>query len=232
MSTSASFNKIKQILSNIKNQIDSFQDKVNNLSSDNAIIHDFKFKYNKYRRYNSVVSDFDDNNLTREEKINLFNQKRTERIEDIKKQINFVDYIFSEESNNESQTSKIKTIKGVLSNKEYDLNESDINSICDAIISNDEGKKEQLLEELTHKETNDNTPQDSLADLILTQDFLSKLKKEGKEISTNFEIKSKENVDNECSWLDDGSLELQSNQINKNNGSIDKEDFINLLNKK
>lgn len=258
MSTvSIGFSKIKKIISNIKDEMDNFHSRLNNLSTNSSMINNFRFKKNYENNSNinnPIISNINSpithttnniinnvttnvNSLSRQEKIDLFNKKRSERMEEIKKQINFLDYIFLDDENKsnspEQKSTKIKTIKGVLSNKEYDLNESDINSICDAIVSDDPSKKEQLLEELAQKESNVVDHQENVPDLVLTKDFLSKLKSEGKEITHNFAIKQKEGHDNPYSWLESDDLEVKSNNtLIDTNKTINKEDFISLLSKK
>ena len=240
MATSiSSFNKIKKIISEIKFEINSFQDKIASLATNSMVIYrnnNFYLEAKDEIKSNNI--DFI--NLSREEKINLFNKERNSRIQEIKKQLNFLDFIFigdeKKDNSNNHNYAKLKTIKEVLDTDEYNVKQGEIDEFFEKVLAKKSVDREELLDNLIDevkktKLENEDNKIDSTKDLIITQDFISKLKNEGKEISENFEIKEKEKSDQNLLEVDD-DLWFKSSSIDTDVKRINPNSFLDLISKK
>lgn len=240
MATSiSSFNKIKKIISEIKFEINSFQDKIASLATNSMVIYrnnNFYLEAKDEIKSNNI--DFI--NLSREEKINLFNKERNSRIQEIKKQLNFLDFIFigdeKKDNFNNHNYAKLKTIKEVLDTDEYNVKQGEIDEFFEKVLAKKSVDREELLDNLIDevkktKLENEDNKIDSTKDLIITQDFISKLKNEGKEISENFEIKEKEKSDQNLLEMDD-DLWFKSSSIDTDVKRINPNSFLDLISKK
>lgn len=240
MATSiSSFNKIKKIISEIKFEINSFQDKIASLATNSMVIYrnnNFYLEAKDEIKSNNI--DFI--NLSREEKINLFNKERNSRIQEIKKQLNFLDFIFigdeKKDNSNNHNYAKLKTIKEVLDTDEYNVKQGEIDEFFEKVLAKKSVDREELLDNLIDevkktKLENEDNKIDSTKDLIITHDFISKLKNEGKEISENFEIKEKEKSDQNLLEMDD-DLWFKSSSIDTDVKRINPNSFLDLISKK
>ncbi|MDE5545442.1 MAG: hypothetical protein K2I76_02430, partial [Malacoplasma sp.] len=248
---SIGFNKIKQIIKNLKNDIDSFQEKIINMSSfkstnnKNTINKNLNpitknDNINSINNFNILSSDntFSENNKfqTKKEKINSFTKERAKRIQEVKKQLNFLDGVLvgsnlSEHYKNPNYL-KLSSFQEILKNDEINSK----NPLEKESNINKEENKEKLLNNLIKEinevsvDTNENTINSQ--DFIVTHEFLETLKSQGKEISENFIIKEKENIstkNNDNSWLTEFEDEVKDELVKK---EIDKNDLINLIYKK
>ncbi len=244
MSNNAGFNKIKQIIRNLKNDINSFQEKVNSMSSFNSIkngnlINENLNPLNTNNNLNLLSSSNYSGNeqlQTKKEKINSFTKERAKRIKEVKKQLNFLDGVLTGSNLSEHYKNpnylKLSSFQEILRNDEIN-SKNQLESISN---SNKEENKEKLLNNLIKEinevsvDTNENTSNSQ--DFIVTHEFLETLKSQGKEISENFIIKEKENISanhSDNSWLTEFEDEVQDSKTIK---EVDEKDLINLVYRK
>lgn len=243
-STLTSFSKIKKIISDIKSEINSFQSKISDLTTNGIII----YRDNKYVPYvkneeSSVISEFGFSTLSREQKINLFNKERNSRIQEIKKQLNFLDYIFLSDEKNENlkhhSYAKLKSIKAILDEDEYKNKQVEIEDFFDSILNKEPTNRDELLDKLINEvettkiETTEEQSASLSEDFIVTHDFIAKLKNDGKEITENFKIQEKANQKGDISIDDDSWFSIDSNEVPKEKVvTVNSDNFLDLLSKK
>ncbi|MDE5767561.1 MAG: hypothetical protein K2H56_03355 [Malacoplasma sp.] len=240
MSNNAGFNKIKQIIRNLKNDINTFQEKVNNMSSFSStktknLINENLNPLNTKNNSDLLTStsSLENNQLqTKKERVSSFTKERAKRIKEVKKQLNFLDGVLTGNNLSEHYKSpnylKLSSFQEILKNDEINSK----NQFENISNSNKEKLLNNLIKEINEVsiDTNENTSNSQ--DFIVTHEFLETLKSEGKEISENFIIKEKENISanhSDNSWLTEFEDEIQDNKAVK---EIDEKDLINLLYRK
>ena len=179
----SNYKKIKNLIKDIQNNLNQFQDKIQNLYSTNNSIHEF----NLIKKIESIR---DQKKL---DKVFPRNSKSA-KLNDLKSQIQFINNLSKSENSvankaEEIDLTSLQAVKEMINNTEDDLTkESEVNL---------QDQNELLVNIMQEMKTIDKTKQlsddakNNNQDMVLTMDLLDSLKKSGKEIVENFVIADK-----------------------------------------
>ncbi|MCF0217461.1 MAG: hypothetical protein HUJ42_00240 [Malacoplasma sp.] len=218
----SNYKKIKNLIKDIQNNLNQFQDKIQNLYSTNNSIHEF----NLIKKIESIR---DQKKL---DKVFPRNSKSA-KLNDLKSQIQFINNLSKSENSvankaEEIDLTSLQAVKEMINNTEDDLTkESEVNL---------QDQNELLVNIMQEMKTIDKTKQlsddakNNNQDMVLTMDLLDSLKKSGKEIVENFVIADKKTKEEIADTLTLEFDEPVQNFESKQN--FNKNDLISLLNKK